>query len=96
MRALPHDHAVLHHEDEIGVRNGGNALGDDKGHALADSAAQRFLELGFGLGIDRTGRIVQNQNIGILRKGARDGKSLLLSAGEVLAALLHNRVNAVG
>ena len=44
MRALFHDGAVFHDEDEVSIANGGQAVGNDKGSAIRAQRVHRFLD----------------------------------------------------
>ena len=48
---------------------------------------ERALDLGFGLGVQRAGRLVEDQDRGVLEDGAGDRDALTLAAGQRRAAL---------
>jgi hypothetical protein len=53
----------------------------------ARGVAQRRLDLLLGAGVERAGRLVQDQDARVLQQGARDRHALLLAARELQAAL---------
>ena len=56
---------------------------------------QRWLDRPLGLGVERRGRLVQDQDRRVLEEHAGDGQALLLPAGEFHAALADDRVEPV-
>ena len=87
MRAESGNLAAVEHEDLIGITDGADALGDDDlcraGKLLRKSLAERRV----GLIVQRGERIVENQNFRRSCQRPRDGKPLLLPAGDVPAKL---------
>jgi len=69
---------------------------DDERRAALHEARQRVLHLNFGCGVERGGRLVEQQNGGILQHGARDGDALALPAGKLEPGLTDQRVVAFG
>lgn len=49
----------------------------------SEQSAESLVDERFRLGIQGTGGFVQNQNVGLLEKGACDGDALFLTAGEL-------------
>ena len=82
------DFAVFHHDDQIGVLNGGYALRNDKLRRSGDLLPHRLTDLRVRPRIDRGGRVVQNQHLRLFQQRTRDAEPLLLAAGNVGAALL--------
>ena len=56
---------------------------------------QRRLDEPLGLGVERAGGLVEDQDRGVAEDGAGDGESLALAAGEVRAAFADDGVVAV-
>lgn len=69
---------------------------DDKRRAAFEHAAQLLLDHRLGFHIHGGGGIVQHQDLGIDQHRARDGRALLLAAGEAQAALAHDGLIAAG
>ena len=82
MRAALDDPALIEHEDEVGVHDALDAVGDDEGRAVLHQVIQRLPDLRFRLQVDRGGGIIQHEDAGILEQRAGDGDALLLSAGK--------------
>jgi hypothetical protein len=62
-------------------------VGDDQRGAVARDVAQRGLDLLLGAGVERAGRLVEDQDARVLEDGARDRDALLLAARELQPAL---------
>ena len=73
--------------DAVEVQCLGHLVDDEKQGNLAleavDGAGERFS----GLGVQHTGRFVEDQDLGALEQGAGDGQTLTLPAGQTDAAL---------
>ena len=81
------DGAVFHDQDQVRVLNGGDALGDDQLGGAGDLLGEGLADGCVGTGIDGGGGVVQDQDLGLLQQGAGDAKTLLLTAGDIGAAL---------
>ncbi len=91
------DHAsVIEHQDEIGVADRGETVGDDQVRAACEQRRQRFLHLPLGDGIECARRLVENEDARILQDGARDRQPLPLAAGEAITAFADHGVVSVG
>ena len=90
------DHAVFQHDDHVGILDGGNTLGDDQLGGLGDEFPEGLADHGVGFGIHGGSGVVQNEDLGLLQQGTGDAKTLLLTAGDVGAALLDLVVVLVG
>ena len=55
LRALLHQLALVQHEDQVGVVQGGEAVGDHEGGAAHHQPVERVENHGLGLGIHRRG-----------------------------------------
>jgi hypothetical protein len=84
----------LQHDDLVGVDDGRKAVGDGQHGPVAAEGAQFFLNGALGLGVERGGGLVEDQDRRVLEDGAGDGDALLLAAGELEAALADHRVIA--
>src|SRR3546814_7262042 len=71
--ALLDDAPVVHHVDDVGRDHGGEAVGDDEGGAPADQLSQRLLNMALRLAVEGGGRLVEQQDGGVLQHGAGDG-----------------------
>ena len=96
MGALLHNVAVPHHKDEVGVPDGGKAVGDDKAGTALHQAVHSSLDALLGAGIHAAGSLVQNQDAVICQNGAGDGKQLLLSLTDVGGVLVQLHLVAAG
>ena len=96
MRAHVRDAAVIHHENEIGVLHGRDALGNDDLRRLGNVGAEALADQRVGARVDRTGRVVEDQNFGLFEQRAGNAQALLLAAGDVRTALLDVGVVFVG
>ena len=56
---------------------------DDHGHMLLGEGADDLEHLARELGIERGGRLIEKQDLGVHLERARDGHALLLTAGEL-------------
>lgn len=88
VRSAVGDAAVVEHDDPVGELQGGAAAGDEDGDPVAaDVALQGAVDGGLGRGVDRGGRVVDDQHLRPLQQRPCEGEALALSAGEVLATL---------
>ena len=65
VRALLDDVAVAHDEDTVGIADGAQAVRDDKARAAAHEVIHRLLDELLGAGVDRAGRLIENENGGV-------------------------------
>ena len=73
--------------DFIRAADGGQAVGDHQRRAPLGETIKRGLNLALGGGIQRAGRLVQNEHTRVFQEDTGDGDALLLAAGEHDAAL---------
>ncbi len=78
---------VLEHEDRVGAAHGGQAVGDDERRAVAHQRRQRVLHELLGFGVERRGRLVEDQDRRVAQQRAGDRQPLPLPARQALAAL---------
>ena len=71
-------------------------MGDGDRRAALDQVVERFLDLALGLGVDRAGGLVEDQDPRVDQQGAGDRNPLPLAARKRLAPLADQRVVAVG
>ena len=91
-----HDAPLHEHHDAIGALDGRQAMGDHDGGAPAHQRLERSLHRALALGVERRGRLVEQQDGRVLEDGARDGQALALPAGELGAVLADLRVQPLG
>ena len=90
------DPAPLQHHDPVGLAERAQAVGDGDRRPAPDQVVERLLDLPLGLGVDRRGRLVEDQDRRVDQECPGDRDPLPLAAGERLAALADQRVVAVG
>jgi hypothetical protein len=93
--ALLDDAALFEDEDAVHGAEGGEAVGDADDGAVFGEVVDGFLDFGFGLGIERGGGFVEDEDGGVADEGAGDGDALALAAGEALAAFAERGVVAL-
>ena len=69
---------------------------DDQRRAARGHGAQSLADFAFGAAVERAGRLIENENAGILQNRSRNGHALLFAAGQFQATLANARVVAVG
>jgi hypothetical protein len=91
-----HDLALVDDRKAFRVLEGGEPVGDGDGRAAGLQLVEGALDFTFGFGVHGGGGFVQNQDLGVLDDGTRNGKPLPLAAGKVLAARPHTGFVGVG
>ena len=86
---------AVDHVDHIGADHRREPVRDREGRAAAGRGIQRLLHDALRDGVQRGGRLVEQQHRRILQQHARDRDALLLAAGEPVAALADDRVVAL-
>ena len=76
----------------IGAADGREAVGNDEGRAPLHQLTEPGLDHGFGLGVERTGGLIENENARLGQQSAGDREPLALAAGELDAALADDGV----
>ena len=71
--------------DPVGFAHGGEAVGDDDGGAALAEFIERFLHACFGIGVQRAGGFVEQEDRRVFEDGAGDGDALALTARKVRA-----------
>ena len=90
------DGAVFHDQDQVGFFHGCHTLGDDDLGGVGDLFPESLPDHGIGVGIHRGGGVVQDQDLGLFQQSTCDTQALLLTAGNVGAALFDVGVVAIG
>ena len=66
------DSSLVHDDDQIGVADGAEAMGDYQRGPIAHKRLKRLNQAGLGRGIEAGGRLVKYEHRRILQQGARD------------------------
>ena len=85
---------VRQHQYAVHVGQGGQAVGDGQHRATLHQVGEGSLHRGLGLGVQRRGRLVQDQDRRVLQEGAGDADALALAAGQLGAAVADHGVVA--
>ncbi len=96
MGAALDEGALVHDPDLVGVADGGQAVGDGEGGEAVAHALDDGLDLGLGLGIDVGRGLVEQQDGGLQVEHAGEGQQLPLPGAELLPALAHLGIQALG
>src|SRR6266853_1619764 len=83
------DLAFVHHDDLVGALDGREPVGDDQRRPPFYHAVERVAHPKLGLRIHARSRLVENQNLRIMRQRPRETDQLLLSGRERRAAFAH-------
>ena len=78
MPSTLHNAPFIHDEDLVSLEDGRKAVCDHDGGAPAERSLEGPLDGCFGLGIQMCGRLVEDDNLGRLKKKAGNGQTLLL------------------
>jgi len=76
MRAAFDDAAVFEHEDDIGVADGGEAVGHDEAGPAGEQLGQGALEAHLGERIDGAGGFIQDHDPRVGQHGAGEADQL--------------------
>ncbi len=87
---------TVEHRDPVGVTHGGEPVGDRHGRPAAGELVERDLQGPLGRGVERRGRLVEDEDGRVAQDGARHGQPLLLPTAEPVAAGADHRVETVG
>ena len=91
-----HDVAILHHKDDIGLTDGGQAVGHNKAGTALHHAGKSFLDAHLGAGINGGCCFVQDQHRRQAEHHAGNAQQLLLALTDVAAVLGDDGVIALG
>src|SRR5690606_32901767 len=86
----------VEHHDLVGAPDGGQPVGDGERGAVGRQRVDGLLHGGLGAGVQGAGGLVEDQHGRVAQDGARDRQTLLLTAGEPVAAFTDDRVVPVG
>src|SRR5580704_2463714 len=78
--------ALVHDEDGVSALDCREAMGDEDGGATGDHAGECEANAELGVGVDRGGGLVEDEDAGIVSEGAGEADELLLAGGEGGAA----------
>src|SRR5882757_196137 len=81
------DTAAVEDDDLVGIDDGRQAMGDHYRGAAAAHLFERALDFLLGAGVERAGRLVEQQDLRVLEDGTGDRHPLLRAAGQLQAAL---------
>src|SRR5262249_6126069 len=76
LRALFHQPALIYDQDLIGTADRGEAVGDQESGPAQHQAIQGIEDYHFGLGIDGRGRLVEDEDRGVLEESPGDSDTL--------------------
>src|SRR3954454_5212512 len=76
-----HDPPVVDDQDEVGVADGGEPMGDHQGRAPLEGLVQRPLHRHLGLGVEVRGRLVEDHDRRRLEQQAGDRQPVPLAGG---------------
>src|SRR5258708_7849321 len=82
VRPYLHDHPVLQHDNPIRTADRRQPMRDDERRSASLQLLQRFQQQRLRLRVQRTRRLIQNQNRCILEEGPRDREALPLAASQ--------------
>ena len=94
--AALYDFALVHDQDEVGVLEGTEAVGDDEGGAALDDLLHGLVDPVLGLRVHAGGGVVQDEDGWVQHQSPGDGEALALPTGEGQSALADPGVVAVG
>ena len=96
MGARLDDPAGVDDDDPVCLHRGGQPVGDQDGGAGREQDVERRLDLRLGQQVEVGGRLVEHEHPGMREERPRERDQLALAGGQRLAALVHDRVEAVG
>ena len=88
--------AFVHDEDGVGGLDRAEAVGDQDAGAACDHAREGEADAVFGLGVDRAGGLVEDEDRWRVGEGAGEGDELLLAGGEGGSAFEDRLLELVG
>ncbi len=88
--------SVVEDDNEVGMSDGAESVGDDEASAVLHELAERLLNKLFALRIEVAGGFIEDEDFGICEDGACDGESLALPSAEFDTPFTDDGVVAVG
>src|SRR5262245_42681527 len=76
-----HHAAAVDHQDALGMHDGCEPMRDRNGGAAAAELGNRFLHMALGLGVERGGGFIEQDDRRVLDQRTRDCDALALAAG---------------
>src|SRR6202023_2044773 len=92
MRAALHDPALVEYDDLVGIDDCRKPMRDHEGRPALGDEIERVLNLPFGEGVERRGRLVEDENRRRLQNGSGDRNALLFAAREFQSAFADLRL----
>ena len=96
MGAALDDAALVDDQDLVGLADGGQAVGDDQAGAAFERGVEGALDGVLRLGVEVGRGLVEHDDRRRLEEQAGDGEPLALAAGEAVAAVADDGVEALG
>ena len=75
--------AAVENDDLIRILHGGNTLCNDNLGRVRDFLRECLADERIRFGIDRTGRVIKNEDLRLFQQRTRNSESLLLNAGDI-------------
>src|SRR5690606_5605237 len=95
MRTTLEHSTPIEHQDLVCISDGRKAMRDDKCRTVFRNLIQFHLYGSFGMGVQGTGRLIENQDWWVFQQSAGNRHALLLATGEFQSALPHLGLIAV-
>ena len=76
---LFNDATVVEHDNQVGIADGGQAVGNDKGGAPLHDGVHASLDELLRAGVDTTGSLVENEHARVSHGSSCDGQKLTLT-----------------
>src|SRR6266540_3769755 len=86
---------MVQDEDQVRATDGGQAMGDQERRATDHQLVERVEDDALGAGVDRRGRLVHDEDRGVLDESAGDRDPLALSPGQLGSPLSDRGLVAV-
>ena len=96
MRAALHDVAALVDQDQVRAQDGRQPVGDGERGAARHGPLDGRLDEPLADGVEGAGRLVEDEDAGVLEQHPGQRDALLLATRQLVAPLAHDRVVAVG
>ena len=96
VRAALHDVAALVDQDQVRAQDGRQPVGDGERGAAGHGPFDGRLDEALADGVEGAGGLVEDEDAGVLEQHPGQRDALLLAARQLVAALAHDRVVALG